>query len=455
MSSPEFTSPDLQILEDLLKKAKAAGADAADAGAVKAFSKSVSWRNGELEDSEGSETQNIGLRVLIGKQQAMATSSDKSPAALAGLVERTIAMAKAVPEDPYCGLAPTADLYGPQSEAYGLDIQAYDDADLSVESLAGMASDAEQAALEVPAITTCDGVGASFGKSEIALMTSHGFQGSHRGSNYSISLSAVAEKDGAMERDYDFSNTRFAENLDAPELIGTRAGHKAVARLGATQMATGKYPIVYSPRVSRSLVGHVAAAISGSAVARGTSFLQDKMDEEIFADEIAIFDNPHLKRALGSSLFDGEGVATRPITLVEDGVLNSWMLNAATARQLGLATTGHGTTAMGSAPGIGSHNLFMAQGPHTPEELIADITDGFYVTELIGMGVNGVTGDYSRGAAGFRIQNGQFTESISEVTIAGNLLDMFKHMAAAKDLTFKYGTNAPTVRIDGMTLAGA
>lgn len=441
----------LSLLQDLVASAKRAGADAADAVAVDARSKSVSWREGKLEDVDGSEAEDIGLRVMIGKKQAMVSTSDRRPAALKALVERTVTMAKAVPEDKYCGLAPEERLHtGPFAE-----LDLYDATDVSADELTDMARLAEDASRAVEGVTKTGGASAGASSWGIALVTSHGFAGQYQGSSFSVSSSALAGEGTGMERDYDFSSARHFRDLDSPEAVGRKAGELAVARLNPGKMASGQLPVVFDPRVSKSMLGHLSGAVTGSSVARRSSFLQDKMGEVIFNPGVTISDDPLRKRGLQSRLFDGEGVGVGACNIIEDGVLKTWLLNAATARQLELEVTGHASRGTSSAPGISTSNLYMAPGETSPAELMADIKDGVYVTELIGMGVNGVTGDYSRGAAGFRIRNGERAEPVSEITIAGNLKEMFRHLVPASDLEFRYGTNAPTLRIDGMTIAGA
>ncbi len=445
---PDTTST---LLQDLISAAMKAGADAADAVAVDAKSKSISWREGKLEDVDGSEGEDIGLRVFIGKRQAMVSTSDRRPANLRTVVEKTIAMAKAVPEDDYCGMAPEERLHkGPLA---ALDL--YDDTDVSADKLREMAAEAEDAARAVEGVTNSDGAGASASSWAITLATSHGFSGHYKGSSFSLSVSAVAGTGTGMERDYDFTAARHFSDIDSAATVGKKAGELAVGRLNPGRVPSGKLPLVFDPRVSKTMLGHFAGAINGSAVARGTSFLQDKLHKPVFAPGVHVFDDPLMVRGLSSKPFDGEGVAVANTTLIKDGTLTGWMLNSATARQLGMEVTGHASRGTCSPPGISTSNLYMGAGEASPAELIADIKDGLYVTELIGMGVNGVTGDYSRGAAGFRIENGVITTPVSEITIAGNLKDMFMNLVPASDLEFHYGTNAPTVRIDGMMVAGA
>jgi len=440
-----------QILDDLIKAALKAGADAADAVAVDARSTGISWRDGALEDIERSEGEDIGLRVMFGKKQAMVSTSDRRPANLKELVERTTAMAKAVPDDKYCGLAPEGRLAkGPFKE-----LDLYDDTNVSAEKLKELAAETEASARAVEGVTNSDGAGASSGSWAISLATSHGFKGHYKGSSFSLSISAVAGEGTAMERDYDFSSKRHFADLDKPDTIGHIAGELAVKRLNPGKVKSGQLPLIFEPRVANSILGHFAGAINGSAIARGTSFLKDMMGKTIFAPNVTITDDPFIKRGVSSKLFDGEGVEMHKTNLVENGILKTWTLNSAAGRQLDLEVTGHASRGTSSAPGISTSNLYMRAGSISRADLMADIKEGIYITDLIGMGVNPVTGDYSRGAAGFMIRDGILCEPVSEFTIAGNLKDMFRALVPSSDLEMKYGTNAPTLRIDGMMVAGA
>ena len=445
------TETALDIAANLVERARKAGADAAEALVVEGTSLGVSWRLGKLEDVERSEGRDIGLRVFIGQRQATVSSTDLSEAALAPMIERAVAMARVAPEDPFCGLADPALLARDWPD---LDIEDKSPAP-SAEALAAVAAQAEEAALAVPGVTNSSGAGASFGRSGVALVTSGGFAGSYAGTSSSFSCSVLAGEGTAMERDYEFSSRRHAADLESAAEIGRRAGEKAVRRLGPRKVKLQSVPIVYDPRVSGGLVGHFASAISGSAIARGTSFLKKEMGKPVFAKGISIVDDPHMKRGLRSKPFDGEGVMNRRFHLIEDGVLTTWLLDTATARQLGLETTGHASRGTGGPPSPSTTNLYMEAGCLSVKELIADIRQGLYVTEMIGMGINGVTGDYSRGASGFWIENGEIAYPVSEITVAGNLKDMFLNMTPADDLEFRYGTNAPTIRVEGMTVAGS
>jgi PmbA protein len=445
MSSPDA----LSLLDDLISKALRAGADAADAVLVEGVSMSHAQRLGRTEKLERSESFDLGLRVLIGKHQAIVSANDRRADRLGELVERAIAMAKAVPEDPYCGLADPAEI-----ARQWPDLDLVDVVEPSPELLISRAAAAEDAARAVPGVTNSEGAEASWQGSRLALAASNGFAGSYAGSGHSVSASVLAGEGAGMERDYDYTTAIHASDLRDPAEVGRRAGERAVRRLGARKLATCQVPVVYDPRVAPSLLGHLIGAINGPAIARGTSFLKDKRGERVFAAGITIIDDPHKPRGLRSRPFDGEGIAPKRRAIVDDGVLTTWLLDLASARQLGLTTTGHAARGTSSPPNPSPSNLWLAPGAVTQRELISDIARGLYVTELMGMGVNGVTGDYSRGAAGFWIENGELAFPVSEITIAGNLKDMYRQLTAANDLEFKTGVDAPTIRIDGMTVAG-
>ncbi|MSP67373.1 MAG: TldD/PmbA family protein [Alphaproteobacteria bacterium] len=439
----------LSLLSDLVARARRMGADAADAVFVQGDSFSVARRLGKSEGLERSEGMDLGLRVFFGKRQASVSSSDAGPSALTELVERAVAMAKAVPEDPHCGLA-APDLLAKAPP----DLDLFDGSEPSAALLEERAAAAEDAARAVAGVTNSEGADASWGRSGIWLVTSTGFAGHYQGSSFSVSAAVLAGAGTLMERDYDFTSARFLADLDDAVAVGRRAGERAVARLHPRKVPTCKVPVVFDPRVANSLLRHLVGAISGPAITRGTSFLKDRLGQSVFAPSIRVTDDPHRRRGLASKPFDGEGVANRARDLVAGGVLQTWLLDVRSANQLGLTTTGHAARGTSAPPSPAPTNLYLAPGRLTPEALVGEIAQGFYVTELIGMGVNGVTGDYSRGAAGFWISQGVRTHAVSELTIAGNLKDMFKALTPADDLVFRYGTNAPTVRIDGMTIAG-
>jgi PmbA protein len=438
------------ILDRLIRAARAAGADAADALIVGSVSASVSYRLGKLEDVERSESSDLGLRVFVGERVAFVSSTDLSARALDELPERAVAMAKLAPEDKYAGLAP-ADRLARSFPALDIEDALEPSPDLLIERARAV----EGAAMAVPGITNSEGGGASFGRSAIALATSEGFFGSYAGTSHSVGVAVLAGDGTAMERDYESASARHTGDLESAEEVGRRAGHRTISRLNPRKVKTQDVPVVYDPRVSAGLIGHFAGAISGASIARGVSFLKDRMGQQIFAPGINIIDDPHRLRGMRSKPFDGEGVRNKRTALVERGVLQSWILDCASAKQLGLATTGHAARGTGGPPSPSTTNLYMEPGVIAPDMIIDGIKQGFYVTELMGMGVNSVTGDYSRGASGFWIENSEIAYPVAEVTVAGNLKDMFLHMTPANDLVFRYGTNAPTLLIEGMTVAGA
>ena len=451
MTSPRDPRSNPQaILGSLLDAARQAGADAADALFVESVSSSVSYRLGKLEDVERSESYDLGLRVFVGQKIAFVSSTDFSADALAGLPGRAVAMARLAPEDKFATLAPKDRL---ATTLPALDLE--DAAEPGADALIERARAVEGAALAVPGVTKSEGGGASFSRSAVALATSAGFYGRYAGTSHSIGVAVLAGEGTGMERDYDQASARHAGDLRSPEAIGACAGEKAVKRLNPRSMPSQSLPVVFHPDEAGGLLGHFTSAISGVAIARGVSFLKDRMDTAVFAPGINIIDEPHRVRGLRSKPFDGEGVANSRRALIADGKLTSWLLDSASAHQLGLQTTGHAARGTGGPPSPSATNLYLEAGRLSVKALIADIKQGFYVTELMGMGVNGVTGDYSRGAAGFWIENGEIAFPVSEVTIAGNLKDMFARLTPADDLEFRHGVNAPTVRIEGMTLAGA
>ena len=442
-----------QRAEDLVGAARKAGADAADAIYVCNASTNVSVRLGQLEDVERSEGEEIGLRVFIGQRSATISASDMNPVTLATLVDRCVAMAREAPEDPYAGLAPEDRLMRKRANGLGLDLA--DEEEPEPAALRERAMIAEDAARGVPGITNSEGGGASSGRSQIALVTSHGFAGSYAATSHSTYASVLAGAGSDMQRDYASHSVRHLEDLDDAEAIGVRAGQRAVSRLNPVKVPSGVMPVVFDPRVGSGLVGHLISGMVGPAIARRSSFLLDSLGEALFDTGVTIIDNPLLVRGLRSRPFDGEGLPTERRALIEAGVLTGWLMDSASARQLGLEPTGHASRGTSGAPGAGITNVHMEPGTISPGELMADVKHGLYVTELIGMGVNTVTGDYSRGASGFLIENGAVVQAVSEITIAGSLKEMFRNLVPASDLSFRYAMNVPTLRIDGMTIAGA
>ena len=443
-------SDTLALLDGLVARAKSAGADAADAVLIDGVSLSLAWRLGKLERLERAEGGDVGLRVLIGKRQAMVSSSDRSQAALDELVERAVAMARTVPEDPYCGLADPSELARDFPE-----LDVCDASEPSVDALLDMARRAEDTARAVEGVSNSEGADAGWSRNAVAIVASNGFSHTYAVSSASLSVSVLAGSSASgMERDYDYTSAVHLSDLRTPEDVGHEAGRRAVHRLGARKVKTRQVPVIYDPRVSRGLLGSLAGAINGAGVARGTSFLKDKLGTRIFPAGLRVIDDPHRQRGLRSRPCDGEGVANKRMAIIEDGVLQTWLMDLRSARQLGMRSTGHASRGTASPPSPSASNFYLEPGAVTPAELIEDINDGFYVTELFGQGVNGVTGDYSRGAAGFWIEGGEVVYPVSEVTVAGNLKDMFLNLTPANDLVFRYGIDCPTVRIDGLTVAG-
>ena len=440
---------DLDLLDDLVARARRAGADAADAMLARSAALEASWRMGENEGVERAEAAELGLRVFVGARQAIASATDLGAAARGALVERALAMAAAVPEDPHCGL-PDRDRMAAELP----DLDLADSAEPASESLLAAAAAAEDAARAVAGVTNSEGAGASWRRGAIALAASNGFAGRYEGTRFGVFASVVAGGDTAMERDYEWRSARHAADLEAPEEVGRRAGERAVARLGARKRESGRAPVVFDPRVSGGFVRLLAGLVSGAAVVRGTTCLGDRLGEALFAPGISIVDDPRRPRGLASRPFDGEGAAGRRLAVVEDGALASWLLDSRSARQLGLATTGHAARGPAGAPAPGPSNLYMAAGRESRESLIGGVESGFYVTEAMGMSFNSTTGDYSRGASGFWIEKGEIAHPVSEMTVAGNLLEMFPRTTPADDLEFRHGVDAPTLRVDGMTVAG-
>jgi PmbA protein len=447
MTSPDAT---IDLLGDLISRARKAGADQADGVMFEGVSISHAQRLGHIEKLERSEGYDLGLRVLVGKRQAMVSSNDRSAAALDALVERALQMARVVPEDEFCGLADPEQV----AQSWPL-LDMVDPTEPTPERLIERAKAAEEAARAVAGVTNSEGAEASWGRSRFVLATSNGFHGSYAGSSHSVSVSVLAGTGDGMERDYDYSSAVYGADLEDSAIVGRRAGERAVKRLNARTPSTAKLPVVYDPRIASSLLGHLVGAIIGPSIARGTSFLKDKLGERIFPAGVTITDDPHRPRGFRSKPFDAEGIANQRRALVEDGVLKTWILDLRSGRQLGMNSTGHASRGTSGPPSPSPTNLYLEPGTLSRKELIADIKSGLYVTELIGMGVSGVTGDYSRGATGFWIENGEIAYPVNEITIAGNLKDMFLHLTPASDLEFRAGTNAPTLRVEGMTIAGA
>jgi PmbA protein len=437
--------------ERVVERAVRAGADAADALYAGQRSTSVEVRLRELEHVGRSEDEEIGLRVLVGTRSASVASSDLSEEALGELVNRALAMAGQAPEDPFAGLAPPELLGAPPFA----DLDLVDPVDPDLEELRRLALEAEGAALAVDGVTNSSGGSACASGSTIALATSAGFAGALSATGFSCSVAVVAGEGGTMQRDHAWHSTRHLSDLDPADRIGRRAGERAVSRLEPVRPKSGPMPVLFDPRVSHTLLGHLAGAISGLSVARKSSFLQDRLGGRIFAAGVAIVDDPLRLRGLRSRPFDGEGMRVTRTEIVADGVLRTWMADSASARQLGIAPTGHSARGAGSAPGVSPSNFYMEAGKRSRDELLAVFPEALLVTELIGQGANPVTGDYSRGAAGFLVRNGEIGPPVQEITIASNLLDMFATLEPASDLQFRRGVDAPTLLIPRMTIGTA
>jgi len=443
--NPEPTT----LLTSLLTRTRKLGADSADAVLFHSAAVQVSTRHLKPEGIERSESAALGLRAWVGHKQAIVSSTDISLPAQAELAERVVGMARVATEDADSTLARESLL---AREVLPLDL--CDAAEPSAEWLMQQCRECEDAALSVPGITNSEGAEAGYGHSVIALATDKGFAQRYSSSHFSVSVSVLAGEGTGMERDYDYASVRHRADLPPAAGIGTSAAARTLKRLHPRKVATAEVPVVFDPRVARSLLSAFAGAINGASVARGTSFLKEAMGQPVFAPGISIVDNPHRMRGLGSRPFDGEGVTGGKIALVKDGMLKTWLLDTRTANKLKLATTGHASRGIASPPTPSSTNLYMEAGTQTPQELMADIKSGFYVTETYGMGVNLVTGDYSQGSSGFWIENGQIAYPVSEVTIAGHLKEMFAQATPANDLEFRYATNTPTLRVERMTVAG-
>jgi len=438
------------LLGAVLAGARRAGADAADAVLYHAVSRGVSWRMGALEDVERSEGLDLGVRLMFGGRQASVSTTDVSAASRGALEERCAAMAKAAPEDPYVGLAPADRL----AKAPFPDLDLGDYAEPGAEALKDRARRCEEAALAVKGVVNSSGAGANYSEGRKWFATSHGFFGESGSSHHSVSVSVIAQDDNGMETDYDYDSKPHAADMRDPEAIGARAGKRTVERLSPRRVKSQTASVIFDNRLSNSLIGHMAGASNGGAIARGVSFLKSKLGERIFPAGMEVVDDPFIKRGHGSRPFDGEGVAATAFNLIDDGVLTQWLLNSAQARQLKLETNGRATRGASGGPGSGSTNLYLKAGAKTSAELIKDAGTGLLVTDMFGPQVNSNTGDYSVGCSGFWVDGGARAFPVSEITIAGNLLDMYRSLVAADDLEFRGSTNAPSLFVGAMTIAG-
>jgi PmbA protein len=439
-----------EILHDVVDAALKAGADAAEAVGAERRALSVTVRMGALEEVEREESRDLGLRVFVGRRQAVVSGSDLSPSARARLVERAVAMARLAPEDPYCGFAPDDRLAkGPLP-----DLDLHDPTEPTAEALEADAREAEDAARAIQGVSNSDGGSASFSQGAWRMITSAGFEGVHQASSFSRSASAIAGEGSGMERGGEGRSTRHRADLPGAAGIGAEAGLRAVARLGARKIKSRTAPVIFENRLAGALMGPLIGAISGPAVARGVSFLKDKRGAPLFDSSVCILDEPHRLRGLGSAPFDDEGVATTPRAIIDKGVLTTWLLNSASARQLGLETTGHAARGLAGPPGVFTHNLTLTPGSRTRAQLMADVGEGLLVTSMFGPSLNANTGDWSVGVSGVWFVGGEAAYPVTEITVAGNLIDVYARLVPANDLEIRGSNNAPSILIDGMAIAG-
>ena len=450
-NKPEATTP-FERLEALLKAARAAGADAAEAVFAESQALSVGVRKGELEAVERDETADLGLRVFVCRKQAVVSVSEFSPATLDRTVGRAVAMARLAPDDPYADLADPALLYRGAGEEK---LDLYDGSTVAAEDLQRRALDIEEIGLSVDSRLQSDAANPGYSHNCWHMMTTGGFQGVHHTSLFFQSGRFIATgPDGAMERDGEGRSTRYLADLPPLEEIARTAAERAVAALGARKIATQKVPVVFDRRIAKSLIGQFLGAISGTAIARGSSFLKNKLGQPLFSSSVSIIEDPLRVRGLGSCLFDDEGVATNAKALIDKGVLTTWLLNTASAKQLGLVTTGHASRGLASPPGVGAHNVTLSPGTQSFDELLKDAGSGVVVTSMFGPSVNSDTGDWSAGASGFWFENGAIAYPVNEITVAGNLIDMYARLVPGSDLEIRGTLDTPSLLIDAMSVGG-
>jgi PmbA protein len=442
-----------ELTNDLLAAARRAGAEAADALAVRGTSLSIDVRKGRLEQAERSEGVDIGLRVLIGKRQANVSASDISSETIEAMAERAVAMAREAPEDPDIGLADPADL----ARGWNVDVLELSDpapepapADLEEDARRG-----EAAALAVKGVSQVQAASAGYGKRQIHLAATNGFSGGYERSNRATSVVAISGAGAGMERDYNGESRIFQADLPDPVEIGALAGERAVARIGSRQPPTGACPVLYDERVSSSLISHLLAAINGAAIVRGSSWLRHALGKEVLPDGLSLIEDPLRPRVFGSRPFDGEGLPTRARRIVDAGVLTGWTLDLASARKLGMKSTANASRSTTAPPSPSISNVALTQGNETREALISQMGTGLLVTSLMGSTINPNTGDYSRGAAGFWVENGTIAYPVNECTIAGNLIEMLKTIVPANDAKPHESHMVPSLLVEGLTLAGA
>lgn len=443
-----LTSPDL--LHDLVAAALRAGADAAEAVTAERASLSVGVRNGALEDVEREESRDLGLRVFVGRRQASVSASDLSPATQARLIERAVAMARLAPEDPYAGLVSADRLArGPFP-----DLQLHDPSHRSAAELEQVAAETEAAALSVPGVARSEGGHASTASSRWRLVTSEGFDGAYGATGFSLGAGVIAEKDGAMERGGESRSTRWLSDLPDAVGIGAEAGRKAVERLSPRKIASTTAPVIFDRRVAGQVLSPLLGAISGPSIARGTSFLKDRLGQAVLPRGVSLVEDPLRLRGLGSAPFDDEGSPVRARNLVDDAVLTTWLLNASSAAQLGLESTGHASRGLAGPPGVSTHNVHLTPGDLDRDGLMAKAGTGLIITSMFGPSLNANTGDWSAGVSGLWFENGEIAWPVSEITVAGNLTDLWSRMVPGSDLEFRSSFNSPSLLIDAVAIAG-
>ncbi|MDB5444481.1 MAG: putative Zn-dependent protease [Phenylobacterium sp.] len=441
---------DETLLNDVVAAALKAGADAAEAVSAERRALSITVRLGALEEVEREEARDLGVRVFVGRRQATVSGSDISAEARAKLIDRAVAMARLAPEDPYAGLA------DPELLARGKhqDLDLFDPSEPAPEELEARARLAEDAARAVARVTNSDGASASWSASQWTMVTSGGFTGVHRASGFSLGASAIAGDENGMENGYEGRSVRWQADLPDPAFIGAEAGRRAAERLGARKIASTTAPVIFESRLAASLLGPLIGAISGPSIARGTSFLKDKLGQPVFASHVTVTDDPHRRRGLGSSPFDDEGVANQPRNLIDAGVLTTWLLNSSSARQLGLTSTGHASRGLAGPPGVGPTNLTLLPGERDQAQLMKDAGAGLLVTSMFGPSLNGNTGDWSVGCSGFWFEGGEIAYPVTEITVAGNLIDIYGRLVPGSDLEIRGASNAPSILVDSLAIAG-
>ncbi len=454
-NAPDLTSPEhrLSALEDIIARAKGAGADAAEAVFAESRSLSIGVRKGALETVERDETNDLGLRVFVGRKQAVVSVSEFSATTLDRLVDRAVAMARLAPDDPYASLADPDRLYKASGNEAALEI--CDERTLSAEDLQQRALDIEAAGLKLDTRLQPDAASTGYVQNHWHMMTSGGFHGEHRTSLfYQSGRFIAAGPDGAMERDGDGQSVRYSDDLPGIAVTGETGARRALAALGARKLDTQKVAVMFDNRTSKSLLGQLLGAISGTAIARGSSFLKDKLGAQLFGADVQVIDDPLRRRGLGSCLFDDEGVVATKRSIIENGVLTTWLLNTAAGKQLGMASTGHASRGLASPPGVATHNVVITAGARSPEALMRDAGKGVIIGSMFGPSINSDTGDWSAGASGFWFENGEIQYPVNEITVAGNLVDMFARLIPASDLVIRGTVDAPSLLIDGLSVGG-